>query len=96
MNEVIRDSVDVEGSANIRDLGYYKFEFRREDVQDEWHWVASFEEPVTESVLGTWHVSQLPEGTYTFRLTVVNKQGNYPFPPCDVTVVIEPGAGVSE
>jgi len=51
--------------------------------------VASYEEPVEEGVLGPWHVSHLPEGTYTFRLTVVNVRGNYPFPPCDVRVQIK-------
>jgi hypothetical protein len=86
--QVIQDEAIVEGAANIENLGYYKFEFRREDIEDEWHWVASFEEPVQEGALGTWRVAHLPEGTYTFRLTVVNKQGNYPFPPCDVTVIV--------
>lgn len=91
VNEVINDEIEVEGSANIENLGYYKFEFKREDgeVEDEWHWVASFEDPVEEGVLGIWRASHLPEGIYTFRLTVVNKQGNYPFPPCDVRVQIK-------
>jgi len=91
VNEVIEDEIQIEGSANIENLDYYKFEFKREDgeVEDEWHWTASFEEPVEEGVLGTWRVSHLPEGMYTFRLTVVNTQGNYPFPPCDVRVIIK-------
>jgi hypothetical protein len=88
IGEAIADQVQVEGSANIDDLGYYKFEFRREDVEDEWHWAASYEDPVDRGVLGTWQVAHLPEGTYTLRLTVVNVQGNYPFAPCDVTVHI--------
>ncbi|MFL7811568.1 MAG: hypothetical protein AB8I80_23225, partial [Anaerolineae bacterium] len=87
-NQVIQNEVQVVGSANIENLGYYKFEFQRQDIEDEWHWVESFETPVEEGVLGMWHVSHLPDGLYTFRLTVVNVQGNYPFPPCDVNVTI--------
>ena len=88
VNQVIRDEVQVEGTANIENFDYYKFEIRREDgdIEDEWHWVESFKTPVEEGVLGTWHVSHLPAGIYTFRLTVVNREGNYPFPPCDVRV----------
>ena len=88
VHQVIQDEVMVEGSADIENLGYYKFEFRRADVEDEWHWTASFEQPVEEGELGLWQVSHLPEGPYLLRLTVVDKQGNFPFPPCDVPVQI--------
>lgn len=89
INQVIRDETQVMGTANIENLDYYKFEFRREDgeVEDEWHFVEGFTTPVEEGVLGTWHVSHLPAGRYTFRLTVVKQDGNYP-PPCDVQVFI--------
>jgi hypothetical protein len=90
VNQVITDEAQVEGTANIEHFDYYKFEFRREDgdIEDEWHWVESFKTPVEEGVLGIWHVSHLPAGIYTFRLTVVNREGNYPFPPCEVKVQI--------
>jgi len=90
MNQVISDEVRVEGTADIENFDYYKFEIRREDgeVEDEWHCVEIFSTPVKEGVLGVWQVSHLPIGTYTFRLTVVNREGNYPFPPCDVRVQI--------
>lgn len=88
MNQVIGSQIQVEGSANIDEFDYYKFEIRREDIEDEWHWVESFYTPVENGALGVWEVSHLPEGVYTFRLTVVNKVGNYPFPPCEVTVYV--------
>lgn len=88
VNEVIKEEVQVKGTANIENFDYYKFEFKREDVEDEWHWVESFKTPVEEGLLGIWHVSHLPPGTYTFRLTVVNREGNYPFPPCEVRVYV--------
>ena len=89
MGQVIVDEVQVEGTANIEHLSYYKFEFRRDDGQDEWHWAASYETPVENGTLGVWQVSHLPPGDYVFRLTVVNVQGNYPFPPCEVDVRIK-------
>ena len=91
VGEVIADQIQVQGSANIENQEYFKFEFRREDgqVEDEWHWAARYDELVEEGVLGTWDVSHLPEGVYTFRLVVVNVQGNYPFPPCEVSVRVQ-------
>jgi len=88
VNQVIRGEIQVMGMANIENFDYYKFEFKREDVEDEWHWVHSFETPVEKGLLGVWDVSQLPPGTYTFRLMVVNREGNYPFPPCEVRVYV--------
>lgn len=76
------------GTANIENFDYYKFEFKREGVEDEWHWVESFEIPVEEGLLGTWNVSDLPPGTYILRLTVVDRTGNYPFTPCEVRVYV--------
>jgi len=89
VNEVIRDEIQVKGAANIENFAYYKFEFKREGTEDEWHWIDSFKTPVEEGVLGTWNVSNLPDGIYTLRLTVVNAQGNYPFPPCEVRVQVK-------
>ena len=88
INQVIRNEVQVEGMANIENFDYYKFEIKREDIEDEWHWLESLTTPVEEDVLGTWQVSALPAGTYIFRLTVVDRTGNYPFPPCEVRVYV--------
>jgi len=89
MGATLKGKAEIKGTANIENFAYYKFEFKREDIEDEWHWIESFETPVEEGVLGTWDVSHLPEGSYTFRLIVVNTQGNYPFPPCEVRVHVK-------
>jgi hypothetical protein len=88
VNQVIEDKVEVMGTANIDNFAYYKFEFKSEDIEDEWHWVESFETPVEEGVLGTWDISNLPPGNYILRLTVVDRTGNYPFTPCEVSVYV--------
>ena len=80
--------MQVEGTASIENFDYYKFEIKRDDIEDEWHWVESFSTPVEEGVLGVWQVGHLQAGTYILRLTVVNRQVNYPFIPCEVKVYV--------
>ena len=91
VGQVIQDRVSVRGTASIDGFDYYKFEYRQEtNSEDTWHWIASFKTPVDGGLLGTWDVAGLPAGIYTLRLTVVNTEGNYPYPPCEVTVQIAP------
>jgi hypothetical protein len=91
VNQVVKEQIRAEGTANIEDFDYYKFEIRREDgdVEDEWHWIGGSETSVENGTLGDLNVSGLPEGVYTFRLMVVNREGNYPFPPCEVRIRVE-------
>jgi hypothetical protein len=89
VGQVIQGQVEVSGTANIDGFDYYKFEYCRVlDPTETWHWIASFETPVDNGLLGTWDVSALPADLYILRLTVVNMEGNYPYPPCQVTVQI--------
>jgi LysM repeat protein len=76
--------VQVRGTADLANFGYYKLEFRKEGL-DEWHLIASADRPVRNGVLGTWDTRTLSNGRYIFRLVVVNQTGNYP-PPCEVMV----------
>ena len=90
VNQVFQGQIQARGTASIETFDYYKFEIRREDgkAEDEWHWLNSFETPVEDGPLGTLSVEGLPNGIYTLRLTVVNREGNYPFAPCDVRIRI--------
>lgn len=88
VNAVLKGTVEFRGTANIDNFDYYKFEFKSKGAT-EWSFIQSFGEPVTDGVLGVWPIPpSLPAGTYTFRLVVVDKTGNYP-PPCEVEVTIE-------
>jgi hypothetical protein len=87
VNAVLKGVVEIRGSANIDNFGYYKFEFRSEGAS-EWSFIQDFKEPVADGILGSWNTAGLPAGTYTFRLVVVDKTGNYP-EPCEVDVIIE-------
>jgi hypothetical protein len=87
VNAVLKGPVEITGSANIDDFDYYKFELRPAGAS-EWSTLEMFREPVADGFLGTWNTSAHPAGTYTFRLVVVDKTGNYP-EPCEVQVTIE-------
>ncbi|MDY7042010.1 MAG: hypothetical protein SVX38_14230 [Chloroflexota bacterium] len=86
VNAVLSGAVQIFGSANIPDFDYYKFEFRQAGSA-EWAWLQSYETPVTDGLLGVWNTSALPDGSYGFRLVVVDNTGNHP-PPCEITVTI--------
>ncbi len=89
VGQVVEGQVEIEGTANIENFDYYKFEYRREgDAENAWHWIASFETAVDAGLLGTWDVSGLSPDLYSLRLTVVNMEGNYPYTPCKVTVQV--------
>ncbi|HIC92846.1 MAG TPA: hypothetical protein EYP09_01155 [Anaerolineae bacterium] len=88
VNATLKGTVQVFGSACVDNFWYYKFEFRSEDFPDEWHFIQRYDAPVEDGPLGVWDTSILPAGTYSFRLVVVDRTGNYP-PPCEVRVTIE-------
>ena len=71
MNQVVKDQFQAEGGASIENFDYYKFEIRREDgdVEDEWHWIGSFETPVEDGVLGNLRLSGLPAGAIDITYT---------------------------
>ena len=83
---MLKGTVKIRGSADIDNLWYYKFEFRAAGVK-EWAFLESFDEPVTDGVLGYWNTATLPSGWYEFRLMVIDNTGNYP-EPCEVRVLV--------
>jgi len=86
-NAKLDGAVEIRGSANIPEFQYYKFEFRGEEG-GEWAFLARFDAPVMDGILGYWDVSALPSAAYDFRLVVVDNSGNYP-QPCEVRVLVE-------
>lgn len=74
----VNGMVQVSGSAMIENFDYYKFEFRASG--GDWNFIARFDNPVAEGVLGSWNSDTVPPGQYEFRLVVVDAIGNYPNP----------------
>jgi LysM repeat protein len=72
------------GTADHEQFGYYKLEYRKDGL-DDWHYITGTETPVSNGALGTWDTRTVTDGSYTFRLVIVDQTGNYP-PPCEISV----------
>jgi len=87
LNQVLRGPVQIQGTAQIEDFDYYKFEFRAVGAEADWAFLQRHDQPVAGGVLGTWDVSMLADGEYEFRLVVVRRDGNYKI--CATQVIIQ-------
>ncbi|MBS1249879.1 MAG: hypothetical protein MAG431_01464 [Chloroflexi bacterium] len=83
----IRGIVEVQGTVDVPDFGFYKFEITRAGT-DDWLTIQAGEEIVQEDKLGTWDTSQLEPGNYNLQLVVVDNEGN-PREACVVSVFVE-------
>lgn len=78
-NSVVRDTVQITGSADYPSFQFYILEVSPEPVTgDRWQIIGDIhEEPVVDGVLETWNTGLVPDGSYTIRLRVVRLDGNY-------------------
>ncbi len=78
---VVRGSVLISGTASHPEFDYYKVEYGpgANPRDDEWVLIGSTHTaPVVDGLLETWHTTGLvPDGTYSLRLRVVRRDGNY-------------------
>jgi hypothetical protein len=83
----VQGVIQVSGAANIDNFDYYKFEFRV-PPSGEWSFIARYDNPVPEGVLGTWNTDTVSPGEYDFRLVVVDTIGNFP-EPCVIRLIVQ-------
>ncbi|MDI7277255.1 MAG: hypothetical protein QME94_14865 [Anaerolineae bacterium] len=84
----IRGRIDIRGSANIPGFQFYKIELGLGENPNRWTSISDVHRnPVSDGLLEVWDTSELPAGTYTVRLVVVDASGNYPA-PCEVLVYV--------
>jgi hypothetical protein len=78
-NSVVRGTVPIVGSAVDPDFWKFEMYFGPEpNPGDQWTFIGSVHErPVTDGLLETWHTNSVADGTYSLRLRVVNRTGNY-------------------
>jgi LysM repeat protein len=74
----------AKGTSVIENFWYYKLEYRADGL-DNWHYITGKYEPVVDGYLGSFDTRIVPDGTYFFRLVIVDHTGNYP-PPCEIVV----------
>lgn len=86
--QVIDAGIQVRGTATKEGFDRYEFKFKSLDLpEDEWHWVETFRDPVSEGSLGFWSTAHLPPGRYQFMLIAIDKTGNSQ--ECVVPVIIQ-------
>ncbi len=86
--DTISGTVELKGTVNIENLGFYKYEFTSMG-SDSWTTIAAGNTIVNNDLLGgAWDTSALVPGDYELRL-VVNDNENNPLPACMIQVTIE-------
>ena len=86
-NATVRDIVEVEGSVNIPDFGFYKFEISRGESEN-WLTIQAGDTPREDEMLGFWDTTQLEQDNYYLRLVVIDNQG-IPLDPCIVYLYVD-------
>lgn len=73
-NMTVNDIVEVEGTVDIPDFGFYKFEISRGESEN-WLTIQAGDTPKVEEKLGFWDTTQLEPDNYYLRLVVIDNQG---------------------
>ncbi len=90
INQIVKGNVAIHGTANGDSFQYYKIEVGQGRDPNAWTVVGDLHHtPVDHGQLETFNSGAYGAGTYTLRLVVVDKTGNYP-EPCRVTIIVQP------
>lgn len=89
MGDELSGNVELKGTVNLPNLGFYKYEFAPMG-SDNWVTIAAGDKIVVDQPLGgIWNTEQLIPGDYVLRLVVSDNQNQF-LPPCLVSVRIIP------
>ncbi len=80
--------VQIVGTATHERFQYYKLEYGAGSNPAVWSYFDGGDKTVQGGRLGTLNASALAPGTYSIRVVVVDKTGNYVDPPCQTVVVV--------
>jgi hypothetical protein len=80
----ISGNVQLLGTVNIPNLGFYKYEFSQPGT-DVWNTIAAGNLNIVNNILGNWDTTLLVPGDYLLRLVVADSQ-NELLPACVVSV----------
>jgi len=84
--EELQGKVTLQGSANVPNFGFYKYEFAPRGTEN-WSTILAVREVVQDGKLGDWDTSLLTPGDYLLRLVVTDNQATT-LPACVVPVTI--------
>ena len=83
----LQGKVELQGSANIPDFGFYKYEFSPVGL-DNWATIVANNKVIQDGDLGGWDTSAIVTGDYRLRLVVTDNKGNE-LPPCVIPIRIK-------
>ena len=86
-NAVVSGVVEIEGTANIQDFGFYKFEISPANLEN-WLTIQAGDQIKIDEGLGFWDTTQLTPCNYRLRLVVLDNQG-IQRDPCSVDIYVE-------
>jgi hypothetical protein len=85
----INGSVELKGTVNIPNQGFYKYEYQQVGKED-WKPIAAGSKTILDDFLGgKWDTSQDTPGNYLLRLVVSDNQNNL-LKPCTIQVKVIP------
>ncbi len=84
----ISGKVDIQGTVNILDFGFYKYEVAPLN-SDSWATISAGRDIVVGGSLGQWDTTALSPGDYQLRLVVTDNEGKS-LPPCVIPVRVAP------
>ena len=85
--DTLQGSVELMGTANIPNFGFYKYEFAPIG-SGIWGTIVAKNIPIQDGNLGSWDTSAIAAGDYQLRLVVSDNQGN-DLPACVIPVRIK-------
>jgi hypothetical protein len=85
---VISGIVDIQGTANISNFGFYKYEVAPIN-SDTWATITAGRDVVVDNSLGKWDTTALSPGDYKLRLVVTDNQGQS-LSPCVIPIRVGP------
>ena len=81
-------TVELSGTVNVVNLGYYKIEYAPVDSED-WVAIVAGSTAITDQPFGgSWDTSNLSPGDYKFRLVVFTNQEKE-LPDCTINVLVK-------
>ena len=87
-NETVRGVVEIMGTVDVPNFGFYKFEMTPVG-ETFWQTIQAGDEITQEDSLGFWDTTLLARGEYQLRLVVTDNEGGS-FPPCIIQLNIVP------
>lgn len=82
--DVVRGIVEIMGTANVPNFGFYKYEIAQMGTQN-WATVSAAREPIVNQSLGSWSTTSLTNGDYFLRLVITDNLGKE-LEPCVLAV----------